>query len=152
MPTSTPSTSVDTAALAAHLRLSITRLARQLRQRGGDGTLTPSQLSVLAMTGARGPLTMGELAEAERVASPTVTKIAAALHDRGLLDRETDADDRRVVRVAVTPKGAKLLERDRARKTAWLARQLERLSDDDLNTLDAANEVLERLTNTHTDR
>ena len=82
------------------------------------------------------------------MASPTVTKIVTGLSERELVERVADADDGRVVRVAITPKGTKLLERDRARKTAWLAKRLEQLSDEDLATLEAANRVLERLLET----
>ncbi|MET0727120.1 MAG: MarR family transcriptional regulator [Acidimicrobiales bacterium] len=144
MPVPPPSVA-DTAELAGRLRLAITRLARQLRQTS-DADLSPTQASVLATVGASGPLTLGELAELERVASPTITKVIALLHERGLVDKIPDPDDRRFVRVQLTRDGAALVERARARKTAWLARQLEELSPDELERLVAATEVLEHLT------
>jgi DNA-binding MarR family transcriptional regulator len=134
-----------TAELAGRLRLAITRLARQLRQTS-DADLSPTQASVLATVGASGPLTLGELAELERVASPTITKVIALLHEKGLVDKIPDPDDRRFVRVQLTRDGAALVERARARKTAWLARQLEQLSPDELERLLAATDVLEHLT------
>ncbi len=138
-------TTDETAELASRLRLSITRLARHLRQTA-DSDLSPTQASVLATVSSAGPLALGELAELERVASPTITKVIALLHDKGLVDKLTDPDDRRFVRVSLTPEGEALLERTRARKTAWLARQLQDLSPEDLERLIAATDVLEHLT------
>lgn len=138
-------TADETAELAGRLRLSITRLARQLRQTA-ESDLSPTQASVLATVSKAGPLTLGDLAELERVASPTITKVIALLHDKGLVEKITDPTDRRFVRASLTPEGQALLERTRARKTAWLARQLQDLSPDDLERLAAATEVLEHLT------
>jgi DNA-binding MarR family transcriptional regulator len=135
----------ETAELAGRLRLAITRLARQLRQTS-DADLSPTQASVLATVGAAGPLTLGELAEHERVASPTITKVIGLLHEKGLVDKITDPSDRRFVRVQLTTAGEALVERARARKTAWLARQLQDLSPEELEQLVAAADVLDHLT------
>jgi len=135
----------ETAELAGRLRLSVTRLARQLRQTA-DSDLSPTQASVLATVSEGGPLALGELAELERVASPTITKVIALLHDKGLVEKTTNPADRRFVRVSLTREGEALLERTRARKNAWLARQLEGLPPEDLERLAAATEVLEHLT------
>jgi DNA-binding MarR family transcriptional regulator len=138
-------TSDENAELAGRLRLSVTRLARQLRQTA-DSDLSPTQASVLATVSSAGPLALGELAELERVASPTITKVVGLLHEKGLIEKVTDPADRRFVRVSLTPEGEALLERTRARKTAWLARQLQDLSPDELSQLAAATDVLEQLT------
>jgi DNA-binding MarR family transcriptional regulator len=135
----------ETAELAGRLRLAVTRLARQLRQTS-DSDLSPTQSAVLATLDNHGPVTLGELAELERVASPTITKVTGILQERGLVDKVTDPDDRRFVRVELTAEGRALVERGRARKTAWLARQLQDLGDDDLERLAAAADVLEHLT------
>jgi DNA-binding MarR family transcriptional regulator len=141
----------ETAELAGRLRLAVTRLARQLRQTA-DSDLSPTQASVLATVSASGPLTLGELAELERVASPTITKVIGLLHDKGLVDKRTDREDRRFVRVSLTATGDALLERNRARKTAWLARQLQDLSPAERDQLLAATDVLEHLTSRRTAR
>lgn len=138
-------TSDENAELAGRLRLSVTRLARQLRQTA-DSDLSPTQASVLATVSAAGPVALGELAELERVASPTITKVVSLLHEKGLIEKVTDPADRRFVRVSLTAEGEALLERTRARKTAWLARQLHDLSPDELARLAAATDVLEHLT------
>jgi DNA-binding MarR family transcriptional regulator len=135
----------DTAELASRLRLAVTRLARQLRQTS-DSDLSPTQSAVLATLANHGPVTLGELAELERVASPTITKVTGILQQRGLVEKIPDADDRRFVRVELTAEGRALVERSRARKTAWLARQLHDLPPEDLGRLAAAADVLEQLT------
>jgi DNA-binding MarR family transcriptional regulator len=141
----------ETAELAGRLRLAVTRLARQLRQTS-ESDLSPTQSAVLATLANHGPVTLGELAELERVASPTITKVTGILQERGLVVKVTDADDRRFVRVELTPDGHALVERSRARKTAWLARQLQDLSPAEVEQLAAATEVLEHLTARKTSR
>ena len=138
-------TTDETAELAGRLRLAVTRLARQLRQTS-DSDLSPTQSAVLATLANHGPVTLGELAELERVASPTITKVTGILQERGLVVKVTDAADRRFVRVELTADGHALVERSRARKTAWLARQLHDLPPEELAQLAAAADVLEHLT------
>jgi DNA-binding MarR family transcriptional regulator len=135
----------ETAELAGRLRLAVTRLARQLRQTS-DSDLSPTQSAVLATLHHHGPVTLGELAELEKVASPTITKVTGILQERGLVVKVTDPDDRRFVRVELTDEGHALVERTRARKTAWLARQLQDLPPEEIERLAAATEVLEHLT------
>ena len=135
----------ETAELAGRLRLAVTRLARQLRQTS-DSDLSPTQSAVLATLANHGPVTLGELAELERVASPTITKVTGILQERGLVVKVTGEADRRFVRVELTADGHALVERSRARKTAWLARRLQDLSPTELSQLEAATEVLEHLT------
>lgn len=135
----------DVGELASRLRLSATRLARQLR-RQSDAGLTPSQLSALAAVERHGPLTLGALAEHERVAPPTITRVVAKLVEDGLLDREVDAADRRVQRVAITPTAAELLVEIRSRKDLWLATRLAELDPDHVAALHAALDALDALT------
>src|ERR671925_1412834 len=92
------------AEIASRLRLSATRLARILRQESGAG-LSPSQQSALAVISNHGPLTLGALAEHERVAPPSITKVVSKLECDGLVTRTPDPADRRVCRVAVSPSG-----------------------------------------------
>ncbi len=136
---------VDIADVAARLRLSATRLARQLRQQSGSG-LTPTQLSALAAIHRDGPLTMGSLAEEERVAPPTITKVIGKLEEQGLVAKEIDLGDRRVCRVATTPAGEALLDESRQRKDAWLTTRLTGLDVRQRKRLAAALDALDLLT------
>ena len=136
---------VDATALAARLRLGVTRLARRLRQEAEAG-VTPSMLSALSSAERQGSLTMRDLCHAEQVQPPTMTRIVAALVEAGLVVREPDPIDGRVAWVKVTPDGRRLLERSRRRKEAYLAKALRSLEPEELRTLEAAAEILERLT------
>ena len=135
----------DTAAIAARLRLSATRLARQLRQES-DAALTPSQLSALASIERHGPVTLGALAEQERVAPPSVTKVVTKLEGAGLVMRRLDERDRRVAWVSVTPLGTSRLAQIRQRKHAWLSGRLARLDDDQRRRITEALDALDALT------
>jgi DNA-binding MarR family transcriptional regulator len=137
-------TARDTAELAGRLRLAVTRLARQMRQQTDTG-LSPTLLATLATVESAGPLTLGDLALREQVAPPTITRAVTGLEADGLVVRQVDPDDRRVVRVEVTPAGRRLLERARTRKNAWLARRLRGLAPDEVERLAEALAALERL-------
>jgi len=139
-----PATITDTD-LADRLRLAVTRLARRLRQQGDPDDASPTQISALATIERRGPMTLGELATAERVQPPTITAAIDRLEGQGLVRRRTDEQDRRVVRVEVTGVGRKLLARNRSRKTAYLAKRLRALTPDDAATLHKATVILDRL-------
>lgn len=130
--------------LAARLRLSATRIARRLR-READVDLSPTLGSAIAAIHVHGPLTLGALAEHERVAPPTVTKIVNKLEARGLVARQVDPLDRRVCRVECTPEGAALIEQSRQRKNEWLAARLAALEPGARARLLDAIDVLEEL-------
>jgi DNA-binding MarR family transcriptional regulator len=134
----------DTTDIAARLRLSATRLARQLRQES-DAALTPSQLSALASIERHGPLTLGSLADYERVAPPSVTKVVTKLEAAGLVARRLDDRDRRVAWVSITAAGNHRLAKIRQRKNAWLAARLADLDDDQRRRLADALDVLDAL-------
>lgn len=130
--------------LAGRLHLAVTRVARRLRQEA-DAELTPSQISALATVSRHGPVTLGEIAELERVAPPTVTRVISKLEGDGLVTRREDPEDRRVALVASSPAGERLLGRARRRKVAWLVEHLESLDPQERERLAAAAEILERL-------
>lgn len=144
VPTRT-TTKTDTAALAARLRLAVTRLARKLRREAEPG-ITPSMLAALSSVDRQGPLTMSELCVVEQVQPPSMTRIVAALVDLGLVSRESDPSDGRVAWVTVTPQGRKLLDRSRGRKEAYLAKALRDLDAHELETLEEAAAIIEGLT------
>ncbi len=138
-------TASDTAAIAARLRLSATRLARQLRQES-DAALTPSQLSALACIERHGPLTLGALADLERVAPPSITKVVTKLEAAGLVARRLDDHDRRVAWASLTHAGSSRLAKIRQRKNAFLASRLGNLTEDQRSRLADALDVLDALT------
>jgi DNA-binding MarR family transcriptional regulator len=132
------------AELASRLRLAVTRLHRRLRQQAVGG-LSPAQTSALASTDRLGAPTLGELASLESVQPPSMTRIIAALEEKGLVGRVVDPTDRRVVRVQVNDAGRQVLVESRSRKNVYLARQLHRLTPDEREGLGGLTAVLERL-------
>jgi len=130
--------------LASHLRLTIARTARRLRQEGGTG-LSPSMTAALATVECHGPMTPSELAARERIQRPTATRVIARLEEMGLIARTADPQDRRSSLVSVTPEAQQLLAEQRTRKTAFLAERLERLNAEDRAALERAADVLERM-------
>lgn len=135
----------DTTELASRLRLSATRLARQLRQQASTA-LTPTQYSALVSIDRHGPLALGDLADHERVAAPTITKAVSKLERAGLVSKQADPDDRRFCRVQLTAEGRALLDETRQRRDAWLAVRLEELDPEARERLAAALDTLEQLT------
>lgn len=126
--------------LATRLRVAVTRLNRKLRQQALAG-LSPAQASALGTVNRLGNPTLGELASAEQVQPPTVTRLVTTLEAAGLVARETDEVDRRVVRVRMTAEGRRNLQRIRTLKNAFLTRRLaavapaERAQAEDLTRL-----------------
>jgi DNA-binding MarR family transcriptional regulator len=130
--------------LAARLRLGVMRLARRLRQQA-EHDVTPSMLSAMSSLDRLGPVTLGHLAEVERVQPPTLTRIVARLEERSLVTREVDETDHRVTRVRLSRRGKDLVHRARSRKDAYLATLLGRLSPAELAALETAVGAIERM-------
>jgi DNA-binding MarR family transcriptional regulator len=143
------STAVDTTLTdsASRLRMAIVRTSRRLRQEaaGAVGELTPTSAAALATVERHGPLTPSELAEIERVQRPTATRTLRVLCEAGLVERTPDPADGRSALVSVTAAGRERLRRLRGRKNAYLARRMRDLPVEDLQTLDRAAAVLERI-------
>ena len=129
----------------ARLRLALARLARQQRRSFPTG-LTPSQISALITIDHQGPIRLTDLARLEAVAPPTITRIVAKLEAEGLVARQADSNDRRIARVSITDEGHRRTAETREARNHWLARKLAALSDDDIATIMAVVEPLERLT------
>ncbi len=132
---------------AAQLRTAIVRTARRLRQEAAAETtgLTPTSIAALATIERHGPMTPSEIAAIERVKRPTITRTLACLEREGLIDRTQDPADRRSALVEVNGAGRERLRRLRGRKNAYLARRMRELSAEEVETLERAAEILERM-------
>lgn len=132
---------------AVHLRTAIVRMARRLRQEAAAETtgLTPTSVAALATIERHGPLTPSEIAEIERVKRPTITRTLGCLDREGLIDRAPDPADGRSSLVSVNGAGRERLRRLRGRKNAYLARRMRDLSAEEVETLERAAEILERM-------
>lgn len=133
---------VSAARLAVLLRDAITRLNRRVRQTRPVGDLTVTQLSALTSVELAGAMTPRELADAERVQPPTMTKIVAKLEERDLVRRTPHPTDRRQVILAATAEGRAVLARFERAREEWLALRLAELTPEERETLRQAAEVL----------
>jgi len=86
-----------------------------------------------------------ELAAAEQVRPPSMTRIVDALERDGFAARKVDDADRRCQRVSLTSSGRRELASIRVKKTAFLEARLTELSADDLEAVRRALPVLEQL-------
>src|SRR5690348_13581746 len=128
--------------VADRLHSAAIHLLRRVRSTDVQTGVTPAQLSALSVL-MSGPKTLGELAAAEQVRPPTVTRLARELERLGLVRRESDTGDARVVRLRSSAKGSAVLRRGRELRIGELTRRLRTLSRSDLRTLDAAAAIIE---------
>jgi len=119
-------------------------LRRVAREDAASGLGGPA-LSALSVVVFGGPISLGRLAEAERVRPPTMTRTVQGLEAAGLVVREPDEEDGRVVQVRASPKGSEVLQAARTRRVAALAAALDALPERDLRTLERSADLLERV-------
>ena len=129
---------------AERLHSAALRLLRDLAREDQASGVGPAQLSALSVLVFSGSRTLGELATAEQVAPPTMTRIATGLEESGLISRRRDGGDRRVVHVRATARGRRVLLAARDRRLARLEKRIAGLSKADLRTLDRAATILRR--------
>jgi DNA-binding MarR family transcriptional regulator len=130
---------------ATRLHAAAIHLLRRLRTEDVASGMSPARLSALSVLVFGGSRTMGELAEAEQVTPPTMTRLVASLAEAGLVERRPDPGDGRVVRVHATAEGQRVLEAGRDRRVAHLAGLLDRLTVEEVAVVDRATELLERV-------
>ena len=115
---------------ATRLRYAITRLSRRLRQ-SALGGVSPAQASMLAVVQRLQRPSLGDLATAEQISPPSVTRLVRDMERAGLIQRVADETDRRCTRVTITASGRRELAAIRRRKDEFLERALEALPEAD---------------------
>ena len=120
-------------------------LLRGLRKQDEAIGLTAARLSALSVVVFGGPVSIGQLANAEQVSVPTVTRLLVGMEREKLLRRKRDTRDRRIIWIRATSKGAKLLKKGRRRRVAVLAKNLASLEEAQLACLAEAAEIIERI-------
>jgi DNA-binding MarR family transcriptional regulator len=135
----------DTAKIADRLHSAAIHLLRRVRKEDAATGEGPARLSALSVLVFGGPVTLGDLAAAEQVRPPTMTRIVTGLERGGLARRMADPADARRVRICATAKGAHLLQQGRKRRIEYLARHLEVLDEAELESLRKAASVLEKV-------
>ena len=128
--------------LADQLHSAAIHLLRQQRKEDDASSLSAPRLSALSVVVFGGPLTLGELARAEQVKPPTMTRIVTGLEKDGLVERKDDPRDKRLTHIEVTPKGRKVLAAGRARRVERLASAVAKLEGKELAELDRGIQLL----------
>ncbi len=131
--------------VADRLHSAAIHLLRRLRVEDEQSGLSSPQLSALSVIVFGGPITMGDLAIAEQVRPPTISRLVQYLESEALVKRKRDTDDARVQRVIATAKGKRLLQQGRERRVARLAEQISRLPAAQRRSLVRTVSILERL-------
>jgi len=129
--------------MAARLQASAVRLAREARRGEESARLGTSRLSALAVLASTGPRSLAELAAADRVRAPTMSRIVEGLVRDGLVTREQVPTNRRTVRITLTPEGRAALDRERKGRVRQLANRLEKLGESEQRALQRGVELLE---------
>jgi DNA-binding MarR family transcriptional regulator len=121
-------------------------LLRRLRVQDMRSGLGAARLSALSVLVYGGPQSLTELAAAEQVRLPTVSRLVAALEREGLVTRRPDERDARVVRIQATPRGRRMLLEGQGRRLSALVSLMDGLSDEEVTTLMDASRLIQRLT------
>lgn len=135
----------DTYAVADRLHSAAIHLLRQLRVKDVSSGIGPARLSALSVLVFGGPCSLTQLADAEQVRPPTMTRIVQGLEKDGLARREAMAEDRRSSRIVATARGVRVLQQGRKRRVEFLAQKMAALSAEEIAQLESAVELIQRL-------
>lgn len=130
--------------IADRLHSAAIHLLRRLRVRDLASGIGPAQLSALSVLVFGGPRSLGELAEAEQVRPPTMSRIVAGLERDGLVRRHVTEDKRRV-RLEATSSGTRILQEGRQRRVELLAKALQPLEEAQIGRLNELTELMEQV-------
>ena len=130
---------------ADHLHSATVHLLRGLRIRDRESGIGPAQLSALSVLVFAGPKSLAELAQAEQVKPPTMSRIVAGLVRGKLAYMATNQDDRRAVVISATTKGSNLMQEARVRRVESLARAVAALHESEIVLLQKAARIMEEL-------
>jgi DNA-binding MarR family transcriptional regulator len=131
--------------VAERLHAAAIHLLRRLRRQDAAMGLTAARASALSIMVFGGRVTIGQLAQAEQVSAPTMTRLVVGLERDGLVRRDSDPDDGRVVWLQATARGTRILHEGRRRRVEALAADLATLDPADRDLLGQAADILERL-------
>src|ERR1700685_3899084 len=135
----------DGADLGAQVRSAVARLYRRFRSERPEGSLGDGTLAVLTHLHKRGPQTLTELSEHDKVSPASMSQTVNRLTSSGYAVRTGDPDDRRKVLFSATPEGDELASAARAQRNAWLDQRLQTLSAEDRAVIARATALLSSL-------
>jgi DNA-binding MarR family transcriptional regulator len=131
--------------IANRLHSAAIHLLRRLRQEDTASGLSAPKLSALSVIVFGGPISISDLAAAEQVRTPTISLVVRSLEEEGLVERVRDAKDKRVQRLAATPKGRKLLHEGQLRRVRRLVKDVNAISSTDRKKLRDAVDIIEKV-------
>jgi DNA-binding MarR family transcriptional regulator len=131
--------------LADRLHSLAIHLLRRIRRGDDESGLSAPRLSALSVIIYRGPISLTELAKAEGVTAPTMTRLVQALVRAELVEKSVLQTDNRVVLLRPTTAGRRTLDIARANRLAALEELLDRLDPDQAAVVARAVEALEPL-------
>ena len=133
------------AGVADRLHSAAIHLLRRVRKQDAETGEGPARLSALSVLVFGGPVSLGQLAAAEQVKPPTMSRIVAGLKRSGLVEIVSDRSDARRLQIRATAKGTRLLQAGRRRRIEYLAEHLEMLGEQEVESLQRAVEILDRV-------
>jgi DNA-binding MarR family transcriptional regulator len=134
-----------TIAAADRLHSVAIHLLRRVRHQDPASGNGPAQLSALSVLVFGGAKTLGELAAAEQVTAPTMSRIVTNLERSKLIRITRDPADARRMQIQPTSKGTAMLQQSRQRRIEYLAAHLGTLSAAELARLHQAADIMEKL-------
>jgi DNA-binding MarR family transcriptional regulator len=134
----------NTEDLADRLHSAAIHLLRLVRVQDTASGLGPARLSALSVIVFSGPVSLNDLARAEQVRPPTMSRIVDALEAARLARRSINECDRRAVLIEATSRGAAMLKQGRKRRVRFLAAHLARLSQAELTQIDHAVQAIRK--------
>ncbi len=135
----------DTEAVADRLHSAAIGLLRRLRQSDKASGISAPRLSALSVLVFAGPCTIGQLADAEQVRPPTMTRLVQALAAEGYIRRTPDPDDQRAVQLQATAKARRLLDRGRTLRIEAMIDLMRTLNRDEVRSLGRAAKLIESM-------
>ena len=135
----------DPEEVADRLHSTAIHLLRLVRARDAATGVAPARLSALSVIVFGGPISLNDLAKAEQVRAPTMSRIVDALEAAGLAHRRVDEQDRRAVLIEATTKGTAVLKQGRRRRVRFLAGHLARMNAAELSNLERALRAIQEI-------
>jgi DNA-binding MarR family transcriptional regulator len=130
--------------VADRLHSAAIHLLRRARRTDPLTGVSPAQLSALSVL-MSGPKTLGDLAAAEQVRPPTMSRLVSQMERAGVARKVTDRDDARIIRVNATPKGLRAVSRRRAMRIEAIEQLMSELEAEELSSIERAVGTIEKL-------
>jgi DNA-binding MarR family transcriptional regulator len=132
--------------LAERLHSAAIHLLRRLRVQDLASGVGPAKLSALSvLVFSKRPLCLSELATAEQVKNPTMSRLVSAMERDGLVTTETMKSDARSIHITPTDRGKNLLLAGKKRRVDSLAKAIGALNESQLKEMENATTLLQEI-------